>query len=71
MAPPYLKPCDDINVAVVDEKLVASISRILTRNEIPCVLWGNYLLTVYGVPSIVDVSLSVQIHNFSLMFNIL
>lgn len=36
--------------------MVASISRILLRNNIPCVLWGNYLLTIYGVPSIVDVS---------------
>lgn len=46
----------NLNSAVVDENLVASISCILLTNNIPCVLWGNYLLTIYGVPSIVDVS---------------
>jgi len=45
-----------LDTAIIDEELVGSISRILTENAIPCVLWGNYLLTVYGVPSIVDVS---------------
>jgi len=44
-----------LDTKVIDETLVASISRILTRKKIPCVLWGNYLLTVYGVPTIVDV----------------
>ncbi|OBT86469.1 hypothetical protein VE02_05335 [Pseudogymnoascus sp. 03VT05] len=44
----------DLNTAVTDENLVASISRILLRSDIPCVLWGNYLLTVYGVPTIVN-----------------
>jgi hypothetical protein len=43
-----------LNTAIIDEELVASISRILTKNGVPCVLWGNYLLTIYGVPSIVD-----------------
>ncbi|OBT92627.1 hypothetical protein VE01_09832 [Pseudogymnoascus verrucosus] len=43
-----------LNKAVIDETLVASISHILLRCNIPCVLWGNYLLTIYGVPSIVD-----------------
>lgn len=39
----------------LDNKLVAMISSVLTSAGIPNVLWGNYLLTVYGVPTIVDV----------------
>jgi hypothetical protein len=45
-----------LDTTVIDENLVASISQLLTGNGIPCILWGNYLLTVYGVPSIVNVS---------------
>lgn len=48
----------NLNTAVIDENLVAAISHILLGNNIPCALWGNYLLTIYGVPSIVDVSFS-------------
>ncbi|KAH7419588.1 thioredoxin reductase [Cadophora sp. MPI-SDFR-AT-0126] len=43
-----------LDTTVIDENLVASISRLLTDHGIPCILWGNYLLTVYGVPSIVN-----------------
>ncbi|KAF4627031.1 hypothetical protein G7Y89_g11127 [Cudoniella acicularis] len=43
-----------LNTTIIDEKLVASISGLLNRSKIPCVLWGNYLLTIHGVPSIVD-----------------
>jgi len=32
----------------------AHIACILDRAGIPNVLWGNLLLTVYGVPTIVD-----------------
>lgn len=45
-----------LDLRVVDENLAASISQRLAINRIPCILWGNYLLTVYGVPSIVNVS---------------
>lgn len=45
-----------LDTSIINEELVGSLSRILTENGIPCVLWGNYLLTVYGVPSMVDVS---------------
>lgn len=48
----------NLNTEVIDETLVASISHILLGSNIPCVLWGNYILTIYGVPSIVDVSSS-------------
>lgn len=39
----------------LDGKFVASISQILNNAGVPNLLWGNYLLTVYGVPTIVDV----------------
>ncbi|KAJ5742469.1 uncharacterized protein N7511_011488 [Penicillium nucicola] len=38
----------------LDERLVATISSIFTSAGVPNTLWGNYLLTVYGVPTIVD-----------------
>ncbi|KAJ5584755.1 uncharacterized protein N7459_004555 [Penicillium hispanicum] len=38
----------------LDNRLVAMISSVLTSAGIPNVLWGNYLLTIYGVPTIVD-----------------
>jgi hypothetical protein len=38
-----------LDTTVIDEKLVAAISQLLTGDSIPCILWGNYLLTVYGV----------------------
>ncbi|QKX55964.1 uncharacterized protein TRUGW13939_03063 [Talaromyces rugulosus] len=37
----------------LDDKLVTSIS-LLTAAGIPNVLWGNYLLTIYGVPTVVE-----------------
>jgi hypothetical protein len=40
-----------------DGSFVASISQILNDASIPNLLWGNYLLTVYGVPTIIDVSI--------------
>jgi hypothetical protein len=44
-----------LNTATIDEVLVASIAQILVENGVPCVLWGNYLLTIYGVPSVINV----------------
>ncbi|KAB8255420.1 hypothetical protein BDV32DRAFT_112527 [Aspergillus pseudonomiae] len=38
----------------LDNDLVASISLLLDKARVPNLLWGNYLLTVYGVPTIVD-----------------
>ncbi|KAI1909473.1 hypothetical protein LOZ66_005603 [Ophidiomyces ophidiicola] len=34
------------------ERLIASVSRLLDLGGIHSVLWGNYLLTVYGIPSL-------------------
>lgn len=44
-----------IQAQTLDRKLVATISSMLTSAGVPNILWGNYLLTVYGVPTIVDV----------------
>lgn len=41
----------------LDNNLVESISGVLHAADIPNLLWGNYLLTIYGVPTIVDVNL--------------
>ncbi|KAJ5121092.1 uncharacterized protein N7515_009053 [Penicillium bovifimosum] len=34
--------------------LISSISSLLDSIDVPNLLWGNYLLTIYGVPTIVD-----------------
>ncbi|CAP91518.1 Pc13g04490 [Penicillium rubens Wisconsin 54-1255] len=44
----------------LDNDLVTSISCLLDAADIPNLLWGNYLLTIYGVPTVVDVSISLQ-----------
>jgi hypothetical protein len=36
-------------------KLVMKFCQILDSAGVPNVLWGNYLLTIYGVPTITDV----------------
>ncbi|KAF4767564.1 hypothetical protein N7455_011273 [Penicillium solitum] len=38
----------------LDNDLVSSISTLLNSIGVPNLLWGNYLLTVYGVHTIVD-----------------
>lgn len=40
----------------LDDELVAAVAGALDEAHVPNLLWGNYLLTVFGVPSIVDVS---------------
>ncbi|KIX02794.1 uncharacterized protein Z518_08736 [Rhinocladiella mackenziei CBS 650.93] len=37
----------------LSESFVVSIARALNSNQVPCVLWGHYLLNVHGVPSII------------------
>ena len=39
----------------LDNNLVESISSLLDAAGVPNLLWGNYLLTIYGVPTIVNV----------------
>ncbi|CAG8248441.1 unnamed protein product [Penicillium salamii] len=43
-----------IQAQSLNDRLVATISKILTSAGVPNILWGNYLLTIYGVPTIVD-----------------
>ncbi|KAB8266146.1 hypothetical protein BDV32DRAFT_134184 [Aspergillus pseudonomiae] len=38
----------------LDNDLVALMSSLLDKAGVPNLLWGNYLLSVYGVPTIVD-----------------
>ncbi|CAG8146602.1 unnamed protein product [Penicillium salamii] len=38
----------------LNNDLVSSIASLLDSISVPNLLWGNYLLTVYGVPTIVD-----------------
>lgn len=46
----------------LDNNLVESISSLLNAADVPNLLWGNYLLTIYGVPTIVDVNISSNNH---------
>lgn len=39
------------------EMFVASIAHALNSENIPCVLWGHFLLNVHGVPSITSVGI--------------
>ncbi|OJD24485.1 hypothetical protein ACJ73_04153 [Blastomyces percursus] len=39
----------------LDEHLVAAVSQLLDSVGVANVLWGNYLLTVYGIPSLTNV----------------
>ena len=39
----------------LDNALVARIAALLEDAGIPNVLWGNYLLRVFGVPTVVQV----------------
>ncbi|KAH7325661.1 hypothetical protein B0I35DRAFT_448810 [Stachybotrys elegans] len=38
----------------IADDFVASIARILNSAKVPCVIWGHCLLTLHGVPTIVD-----------------
>lgn len=49
-----------IEAQSLDDELVATISRTLISAGVPNIMWGNYLLTVYGVPTIVDVCLRTR-----------
>lgn len=37
------------------QELIASIAGLLSASTTPNVLWGNYMLIVHGVPSLVEV----------------
>ena len=39
----------------LDPHFLAYISSILGNKQVPSVLWGDYLLTVLGIPSYIEV----------------
>lgn len=45
----------------LSDEFVSSIAQALNAAEVPCVLWGHYLLSAHGVPTILAVSLWVMI----------
>lgn len=44
------------NMLGYSETFVSSLAKALNSAEIPCVLWGQSLLNVHGIPSIIAVS---------------
>ncbi|KAF2760782.1 hypothetical protein EJ05DRAFT_530615 [Pseudovirgaria hyperparasitica] len=44
----------DLELPPLDNRLVASAAARLDAAKIPHVLWGNYMLTIFGIPTIVD-----------------
>jgi hypothetical protein len=48
-----------IQVSKLKEALALSVAGTLNADQIPCVLWGQYLLNVHGVPSIIHVCISI------------
>ena len=51
---------DDFELPPLDNRLVASAAAVLDAAQVPFVLWGNYMLTVFGIPSVVNVRTSRQ-----------
>ena len=52
----------------LDDELVANIAQILDEAGVPSILWGNYLLTVLGVPTVVEVG-SLQSRPYDVILN--
>lgn len=46
----------DLSCLPLQEPLIAAIAQLLDSKKVANVLWGNWLLTVYGVPSLAAVS---------------
>lgn len=51
---------DDFELPPLDNRLVASAAAVLDAAQIPFVLCGNYMLTVFGIPTVVNVRTSRQ-----------
>jgi len=51
---------DDSELPPLDDRLVASAAAKLDAAKIPSVLWGNYMLTIFGIPTVVNVRTSRQ-----------
>lgn len=56
----HLPTMADQNITL-DDNLVANLSGILNSAGIPNFLWSNYLLTIYGVSTFVDVSIPIAL----------
>lgn len=54
-------------MADTSEPVVASIAQTLNDAGVPCVLWGNNVLSVHGIPSIVNVSSDFVINPLALL----
>jgi hypothetical protein len=48
---------DDYELPPLDNRLVASAAARLDAAKIPYVLWGNYMLTIFGIPTVVKLPL--------------
>ncbi|OJJ50089.1 hypothetical protein ASPZODRAFT_1104119 [Penicilliopsis zonata CBS 506.65] len=56
----------------LDNDLVILIASLLNAANVPNILWGNYLLTIYGVPTVVDgVSFIVPDESIDISFSTL
>lgn len=53
----FVKQRKNMSNLDLSESLVASLARALNSDQVPCVLWGHYLLNVHGVPSIIGVGI--------------
>lgn len=49
---------DDFNEEAYSDRFVAFIARSLNASEIPCILWGDCLMTLYGIDKDINVSFS-------------
>lgn len=45
------------------EVFVASVAQTLNSNQIPCILWGHYLLNIHGIPSALAVCIYEQLYH--------
>ncbi|KAF1831779.1 hypothetical protein BDW02DRAFT_605691 [Decorospora gaudefroyi] len=54
MAEDFSKGQDDSELPPLDDSLVASAATRLDAAKIPHVLWGPYMLTIFGIPTIVS-----------------
>jgi hypothetical protein len=60
MAEDVSKGQDGSELPPLDNRLVASAAARLDAAKIPNVLWGNYMLTIFGIPTVVNVRVSCQ-----------
>jgi hypothetical protein len=60
MAEGFSNGQDYTDLPPLDNRLVASAAATLDAAKIPHLLWGNYILTIFGIPTIVDVRTSCE-----------